>query len=179
MGASVVYAGISFVVFILVVGIMFIILEMAMGQIQATGFEQSVSTLHNSCWHKASGRYQDASGTMVEYSILQTRSYNSGENADLNAPRDWAGANPFNNGYAWYIRGFDVWFTTGLFDAHSTGNTPPTHNMTPICQQSLEWFSQWKKVDFMIRMAVALTLGMIITMVVLRALMSTTALGRD
>ena len=70
---------------------------------------------------------------------------------------------------------YDAYGKFGPFAANSSHQT----NLSTHCLQSIEFYKQYLQVDYMIKMTVMLGLAGIITVLIIRLLMSTTALGRS
>ena len=183
MGASVIYAGISFMVFLIVTVLGFVVMEEMLKVIQSTGSEQLQRSADRECiapGHKIWTTGADGTKVAVSGSIRAPPDPGIGQGVELARP------------YSAYSYGsmmrIDL-LTANIMDK-STGNDGKvdgdgasfTHAVsvyTEKCRQALQWLLEWRQLDFSIRMVVPLVFGFIIAMVVLRLLMTATAMGRD
>ena len=273
MGSSIVFAGVSLIVFIFVLGIMFLVGQWVIGELQATGAESQYYYALNQCiTEERTEAFHLAPGAPIPFADVDThtgqcasREYCGGDsscpdgdrcpdkdvvacrvvvlnystvNTDLHGwvgavtttdstihvceetsdghcnqwgwqvygwPDDWS--NPANQGNActfehsrmevgalrsWNAahdainEPFDIEDIFGPYDAYGKfGPLADTEKggvktlLSTHCLQSIEFYKQYLQVDYMIKMTVMLGLAGIITVLIIRLLMSTTALGRS
>ena len=193
MGASVIYAGISFMVFLIVTVLGFVVMEEMLKVIQSTGSEQLQRSAERECVGPNYSIWTTgADGTRVE--IPATARVVGGQ---VKLPNEVGYSNPtglsITQPYGEYTYGSmmridlltaNIMDKTGGNDGRNNGGdgvllTDVVALYTEKCRQALQWLLEWRQLDFSIRMVVPLVFGFIIAMVVLRLLMTATAMGRD